>query len=144
MPDNMNVERGLLGAVALVSLGVLGAVTARSGKTLMPESALIPESRAPKWTAPESRATHARTRQWLPARIARRRRRQMAGVEPIARAAQRLNVGSALLGLSVLADSSIEHYRGMFHNKGMLAPLLASAATIATSLHGAHDATPRA
>ena len=58
-----------------------------------------------------------------------------------ARAAQRLNHSSALLALSVFADSSIEHYRGLFNNKAMVLPLMASAATLASSLHGAHDET---
>ncbi len=57
------------------------------------------------------------------------------------RAAQRLNHSSALLSLAVFADSSIEHYRGMFNNRAMVLPLLASAATLASSLHGAHDET---
>jgi len=56
-----------------------------------------------------------------------------------ARAARRLNTSSALLSLSVLADSGIEHYRGMFHNKAMFVPLAVSAATLATSLHGIRE-----
>ena len=32
--------------------------------------------------------------------------------------------GAALLGLSVLADSGMEHYRGSFHNKAMALPLV--------------------
>jgi len=56
--------------------------------------------------------------------------------------ARRLNESSALLALSVLTDSSIEHYRGMFFNRGMVLPIVASALTLGTSLHGAHDPTP--
>lgn len=132
MPDNMTIERGLLGAVALVSLGVLGAVTARSGIALTPE-------RAVARPVADIRGVGAKglKRPW-------RRRRAARSTEAVARAAQRLNLGSALLGLSVLADSSVEHYRGMFNNKAMFLPLLASAATIATSLHGAHDETAEA
>jgi len=59
------------------------------------------------------------------------------------RAARRLNKSSALLSLSVLADSSVEHYRGMFFNKAMFLPVIASAANLASSLHGAHDETPQ-
>lgn len=117
MPDTMNIERGLLGAVVLASAGVLGAVLARSGRDRRPP-------RAP------SRLKLLRRRQEVP--------------DALSRAAQRLNLGSALLGLSVFADSSVEHYRGMFHNKAMVLPLAASAATIATSLHGAHDDTQAA
>ena len=61
-----------------------------------------------------------------------------------ARAARHLNASSALLSLSVLADSGIEHYRGMFHNKAMFVPLAVSAATLATSLHGVRERTGRA
>ncbi len=46
------------------------------------------------------------------------------------------NISSALLSLSVLTDSGVEHYRGMFHNKAMFIPLAVSAATLAASLHG--------
>jgi hypothetical protein len=41
---------------------------------------------------------------------------------------------SALPALSALADSSVEHYRGSFHNKTMYAPLAVSALTLAASL----------
>lgn len=44
---------------------------------------------------------------------------------------------AALIAGSVLADSAIEHYRGDFRNKAMFTPLVASALTIASSLHGA-------
>jgi hypothetical protein len=57
------------------------------------------------------------------------------------RAAKRLNNSSALLALSVLTDSSIEHYRGMFFNRAMLLPILSSALTLGSSVHGAHDET---
>ena len=73
----------------------------------------------------------------------RRGRRSADGGPTIIRAAKRLNNSSALLALSVLADSSVEHYRGMFFNKGMFLPIIASAMTLGSSLHGAHDATPR-
>ncbi|CAO3436308.1 hypothetical protein [Azospirillum endophyticum] len=59
-------------------------------------------------------------------------------------AGRRLNRAAALLGASVLADSAVEHYRGSFHNPAMITPLLASAATIAVSLHGSLDGRPRA
>ena len=43
--------------------------------------------------------------------------------------------GAALLGLAVLADSGLEHYRGSFHNKAMMLPLLAAGLTVgATAL----------
>ncbi len=40
-----------------------------------------------------------------------------------------LHVAGGLLALSVLLDSSLEHYRGSFKNPGMAAPLLTSAAS---------------
>ena len=39
--------------------------------------------------------------------------------------------GATLLATSVLADSTLEHYRGSFHNPAMLAPIAASAVNIA-------------
>lgn len=44
-----------------------------------------------------------------------------------------LYAAAALLALSVLADSAIEHYRGEYRNPGMYAPLVTSAATLATA-----------
>ena len=122
------MERALLGGVAIVSLGLLGAIVGRSGDALEPRP-----------LSGETRRRPLRERH----RILPSRSRD-APPQAIARAAQRLNAGSALLSLSVLADSSIEHYRGMYHNKGMLLPLLASVATIATNLHGVRDKTAEA
>ena len=47
------------------------------------------------------------------------------------RAARRLNRAAGTLAASVLADSAIEHYRGSFHNKAMVAPLVTSALSLA-------------
>jgi hypothetical protein len=60
------------------------------------------------------------------------------------RAARRLNRASGLLALSVLADSAIEHYRGSFQNKAMVAPLVASALALGVSVHGTADNRPGA
>ena len=73
----------------------------------------------------------------LPLREGVGKRRQSAALA--ADAARRLNNSSALLALSVFADSAVEHYRGMFHNKAMFVPLAASAASLASSLHGIGD-----
>lgn len=54
-------------------------------------------------------------------------------------AAKRLNRAAGLLALSVFADSGIEHYRGSFENKAMFTPLVVSALTIGTSIHGTAD-----
>ncbi len=47
-----------------------------------------------------------------------------------------------MLAASVLADSSVEHYRGSFKNKAMFTPLIVSALTLATSIHGTADMRP--
>jgi len=54
-------------------------------------------------------------------------------------AARRLNRAAGVLALSVLADSSVEHYRGSFRNKAMFTPLVVSALTLGTSAHGTAD-----
>jgi hypothetical protein len=57
-------------------------------------------------------------------------------------AGRRLNGSAAMLSLSVLADSAIEHYRGSFQNPAMYMPLLVAASTLGASLFGQTD--PRA
>jgi hypothetical protein len=54
-------------------------------------------------------------------------------------AARQLNLGAALLALSVLADSALEHYRGSFHNRAMYVPLASAALALGGSLHGTMD-----
>lgn len=58
-------------------------------------------------------------------------------------AARAFNRSSALLALSVLADSSIEHYRGSFANKAMFTPLISSLLSLAAGLHGGADSAAR-
>jgi hypothetical protein len=58
--------------------------------------------------------------------------------------ARRLNRAAGVIAAAVLADSAIEHYRGSFHNKAMLAPLLTAALSLAVSVHGNADARPAA
>ncbi|HTW50834.1 MAG TPA: hypothetical protein VME45_02950 [Stellaceae bacterium] len=58
-------------------------------------------------------------------------------------AATRLNGASALLAGAALADSATEHYRGAFHNKTMVLPLVVAAQALGTSLHGASDRAAR-
>jgi hypothetical protein len=57
-------------------------------------------------------------------------------------AARELNRAAGTLAASVLADSSVEHYRGSFKNKAMYTPLLVSVLTLATSVHGTGDMRP--
>ena len=49
-----------------------------------------------------------------------------------------------MIATSVLADSAIEHYRGSFHNKAMVAPLVTAALSLAVSAHGNADKRPAA
>ena len=44
-----------------------------------------------------------------------------------------------MIAASVLIDSAMEHYRGNFHNKAMVTPLLTSSLSIAVSIHGLSD-----
>jgi hypothetical protein len=70
-------------------------------------------------------------------------RNRLRGAETIT-AARKLNRAAGVLATSVLADSSVEHYRGSFKNKAMYTPLLVSALTLATSVHGTADMRPAA
>ena len=54
-------------------------------------------------------------------------------------AARRLNRAAGVLAASVLADSAVEHYRGQFHNKAMLTPLITASLSLAVSAHGNAD-----
>jgi hypothetical protein len=71
--------------------------------------------------------------QWL------RRRVEDDGLQR--RIARLLNTSSALLSLSVLLDSLVEHYRGMFFNRAMLLPIVTSGLSLLSSTHGARDTT---
>jgi len=53
---------------------------------------------------------------------------------------RKLDLSSALLSLSVLVDSGLDHYRGSFQNRWMYLPLGVSAAALAASLLGILDA----
>ena len=80
-------------------------------------------------------------------RMADARRRDAVAIRPMrspkksatVRAARRLNRAAGTLAASVLADSSVEHYRGSFKNKAMFTPLIVSALTLGVSLHGTAD-----
>lgn len=56
--------------------------------------------------------------------------------------ARQLNGAAGALAASVLADSSIQHYRGSFKNKAMYTPLAVAALALGTSLHGTADMRP--
>jgi hypothetical protein len=71
-------------------------------------------------------------------------RRMRAGRAATVKTARELNRAAGTLAASVLADSSVEHYRGSFKNKAMYTPLAVSALTLAMSLHGTADMRPLA
>ncbi|MGF6738757.1 hypothetical protein [Paraburkholderia atlantica] len=62
-----------------------------------------------------------------------------AEVQAHVEAARTFNHSSALLALSVLADSAMEHYRGSFDNPAMFAPLVSASLSLAAGLHGGAD-----
>jgi hypothetical protein len=108
-------EQNLI-ALAGLALSGLALGSALSGGTTLP------------------RYTHARS--------AIASRRGQAGAQSTVTAARKLNRAAGALAASVLADSSIEHYRGSFKNKAMYAPLLVSALALAISVHGTADERP--
>ncbi|HEY6483514.1 MAG TPA: hypothetical protein VIY54_08290 [Steroidobacteraceae bacterium] len=57
--------------------------------------------------------------------------------------ARQLNLSAALLALSVLADSGIEHYRGSFQNRAMYTSLVSAALALGASLCGLADTRPK-
>ncbi|SAK99643.1 hypothetical protein AWB78_05816 [Caballeronia calidae] len=57
--------------------------------------------------------------------------------------ARTFNRSSALLALSVLADSAMEHYRGSFDNPAMFTPLVVSALSLLAGVHGGRDHEPQ-
>ena len=74
---------------------------------------------------------------------------RLAGIAPLGRlrrvaaiAGRQVNFASAILALSVLADSGVEHYRGSFRNKAMFTPLAVASLALAASLAGAADRRP--
>jgi hypothetical protein len=83
----------------------------------------------------------ARARSLRPRRAIAQRRNRGARTETVT-AARKLNRAAGTLAASVLADSSVEHYRGSFKNKAMYTPLLVSALALATSVHGTADMRP--
>ena len=56
-------------------------------------------------------------------------------------AARSFNDGAALLALSALTDSAMEHYRGSFENPAMYVALASALAALGASLHGGADRT---
>ena len=78
-----------------------------------------------------------------PPSLARRRPAPPPAQRVVRREARDLHLGAAILALSALADSGIEHYRGSFHNPGMYAPLATGWTALAASLLGLADRSAR-
>ena len=72
-------------------------------------------------------------------KLARLVSRHGASREVTQTAGRRLNTSAAVLALSVLADSAVEHYRGSFQNRAMYTPLVTAALTLGASLFGTAD-----
>jgi len=69
--------------------------------------------------------------------LALARRGARSSVTRSSDSARPVHWAAALLALSSLADSAVEHYRGSFHNKAMYVPLAVSAATLVASVRDA-------
>jgi hypothetical protein len=87
-------------------------------------------------------ATAALTRSGAAPRQARRPRVTRGDVPAHLDAARKLNRSSALLALSVLADSGMEHFRGSFENRAMYTPLAVSLLSLGAGVHGGMDSSP--
>ncbi|MGQ7932393.1 hypothetical protein [Paraburkholderia sp. D1E] len=74
-----------------------------------------------------------------PARLTLLPAPQTSGVQTHIAAARRFNHSSALLALSVLTDSAMEHYRGSFDNPAMYTPLVSATLSLLAGLHGGRD-----
>lgn len=127
-------------ACTLAGIAVAAFSTRRgAGAARAPEAPAMPE--APYLTARRARpALHA-----LPAMPESPASAGAGHLDPPdhIEVARRCNHSASLLALSVLTDSAMEHYRGSFENPAMFAPLVASALTLAASLHGGADANAR-
>ncbi|SAK55817.1 hypothetical protein AWB79_02226 [Caballeronia hypogeia] len=75
--------------------------------------------------------------------IGTREKRREAPVRTHIDTARTFNRSSALLALSVLADSAMEHYRGSFDNPAMYTPLVVSALSLLAGVHGGRDHEPQ-
>lgn len=75
--------------------------------------------------------------------IGMRSNRRAAPVQTHIDTARSFNRSSALLALSVLADSAMEHYRGSYDNPAMVTPLVVSALSLLAGVHGGRDREPQ-
>jgi hypothetical protein len=123
----LGVAGAVIGAALLSRPGSRGQVTRRVARQIIREDVTRDSDRRQALLPPSTAATQSTPvpdDNQKPATV---------------KAARRLNRAAGLLATSVLADSAIEHYRGSFKNKAMFTPLVTSALTLATSLHGTSD-----
>lgn len=122
------------GALAPLHAGSSPAARLLGGACLAAVGLALLRSRQLRHAAPPRRPVHVVTAQ-------AQERTVRAAEKPPAhlhrRPARSLHRAAALLALSVLLDSAIEHYRGRFENPGMYAPLFTSLATTIAGMRGA-------
>jgi hypothetical protein len=130
VPKATRMTRAAARGLTLPSLSLLVLPLSKLGDMVHAAAAAL--APAPKPTSHLSRLI-ARSAPW---------RRLLGDREVTRRAGRRLNDSAAVLSLSVLADSAVEHYRGSFQNRAMYVPLAVAALTLGGSLFGSAD--PRA
>ena len=81
----------------------------------------------------------ARRRTPAPRQMRRAERTLVSVKDQRARAARGFSRSSSLLALSVLADSSVEHYRGSFANPAMFVPLVSATLSLFAGVHSRRD-----
>lgn len=118
---------GLVCAVAGVT-----AVAALAMRAARRETADLKTTGATKSARSAFNSTALARRTLLPAH-------RQSGVQTHIEAARSFNHSSALLALSVLADSAMEHYRGSFDNPAMVTPLISATLSLLAGLHGGRD-----
>ena len=129
--DDLIINGALLGAVVLTL--VRPRAVARIAASPFVEKTINSISARPGSPPPGARQRIAKlAARYSPPEL--RRRRELTRT-----ASQQLNDSAAMLALSVLADSAVEHYRGSFQNKAMYAPLAVAALTIGGSFFGRFD-----
>jgi hypothetical protein len=132
----------LTGAAAAIVVRPRTVPRAAISQTLIPKSeAMAPAAQRRVARRPARQASLAQDIPHLISRYAPSARAQKRDLSRTA--GRRLNGSAAILALSVLADSAVEHYRGSFENRAMFVPLAAAALTLGASLFGMADRRTR-
>src|SRR5262249_46785380 len=134
--DDLIMNGALLGALALTLLRPRHI--SRIAALPLVQKTISSVGGPPRDTLLRPRPRNARQRiaqlaaHYSPIELRRRRKLRRA-------IGQRLNDSAAMLALSVLADSAVEHYRGSFQNRAMYTPLAVAALTLGASIFGRVD-----